>query len=473
MIAFRPCFRSFFVVPCVVAVLSLGACGLLEEEKPPVAEQNAALPPKMEEPTVVDSSTGQSPRPLEKRHSLVQFPGSGGAPIETMPPPPIAAGQIRVAILLPLSGRNAQLGQSMLNAAQLALFDLSDQRFELLPYDTGGTPQGAAMASRYAIADGSSIILGPLLASSVQAASPAAWTAKIPVVAFSSDREVAGDDVYVIGFTPATEVKRVISYAQSQGLRRIAALAPNNEYGQRVVTALEQAVVADGGVVAAKAFYDPRIADFDAAIRQIAGPEGAARAAAAAAAAEAGGGVEDGATAVETAPDAAPGPDLPFDAVVIADGGKRLQAMAAHLPLHGIEPTQIRVLGTGAWDEPGIGSEPSLVGGWYAAPPPNLRSMFERQYSETYNAKPHRLATLAYDATALAVILGRQGGDMAYTAERLTDQKGFMGRDGLFRMGPDGVVERELAVMEVTREGAKVISEPRTSFPPATQQYGY
>lgn len=395
---------------------------------------------------------------------MVEIAGADGGPIETPPPPPLATGQIRVAILLPLTGPNGQLGQSMLNAAQLALFDLSDQRFELLPYDTGGTPEGAARAARYAVADGSAIILGPLLASSVQAASPSAWSARVPMVAFSSDREVAGDDVYVIGFTPATEVKRVVSYAQSRGLRRIAALAPNNEYGRRVVVALEEAVVADGGLVAAKAYYDPRIADFDAAIRQIAGPEGAARAAALA-----GSGAEGGSIAAEAAPDAA----LPFDAVMIADGGKRLQAMAAHLPLHGIEPTRIQVLGTGAWDEPGIGSEPSLVGGWYAAPPPNLRTGFERQYAETYDAKPHRLATLAYDATALAVILGRQGGDMAYTSDRLTDPKGFMGRDGLFRLARNGVAERALAVMEVTREGAKVISEPETSFPPATRQYGY
>lgn len=469
MTALRPRFRSFFAVPWMVAALSLGACSLFKGDAPPVAKQDAAPPPKLEAPTAVAPTTGTTP-PLEKRYSLVRIPGAAGGPLETQPPPPIATGQIRVAILLPLSGRNGALGQSMLNAAQLALFDLSDQRFELLPYDTGGTPEGAARASRYAIADGNSIILGPLLASSVRAASPAAWTAKVPMVAFSSDRDVAGNDVYVIGFTPATEVKRVISYAQSQGLRRIAVLAPNNEYGRRVVTALQEAVVADGGVVSAKAFYDPRTSDFDVAIRQIAGPAGAARAAEAdRRAAEAEGGVESGAMAA----DDAPLPDLPFDAVMIADGGKRLQALAAHLPLHGIEPTQVRILGTGAWDEPGIGSEPTLVGGWYASPPPSLRSAFEQQYTNTYQAKPHRLSTLAYDATALAVILGQRGGDAAYGPEMLTDPKGFLGRDGLFRLEPDGVVERTLAVMEVTRDGARVISEPEQFFPAATREYGY
>lgn len=468
MTASRPCFRSFFALPCVVAALSLGACGLFKDDAPPVAKQDATPPPKMEEPTVADSTTGVSPGPVEKRYSLTQFPGAEGEPIKTSPPPPIAAGQVRIALLLPLSGRNAALGQSMLNAAQMALFDLSDQRFELLPYDTGGTPDGAAQASRYAIADGNSIILGPLLASSVLAASPAAWTAKVPMVAFSSDREVAGNDVYVVGFTPATEVRRVVTFAQSQGLRRIAVLAPDNAYGRRVVTALEQTVVADGGEVSAKALYDPRAINFDEAIRKVAGPGGAARAAAAEGSTERDPGAETADTSVRE-----PDPDLPFDALMIADGGKRLQAIAGHLPLYGIEPTRVRVLGTGAWDEPGIGSEPSLVGGWYASPPPNLRSAFEQQYSDVYRAKPHRLSTLAYDATALAVILGQRGGEAGYTADMLTDPKGFMGRDGLFRLDANGIAERALAVMEVTREGAQVISEPQTSFPPATAQFGY
>ncbi|MCH8991732.1 MAG: ABC transporter substrate-binding protein [Acidobacteria bacterium] len=76
---------------------------------------------------------------------------------------------VRVALLLPLSGRNARLGNAMVNAAQLALFDLADDRFELLIHDTKGTPEGAAEAAALAIGDGASLILGPLLSASVTA----------------------------------------------------------------------------------------------------------------------------------------------------------------------------------------------------------------------------------------------------------------------------------------------------------------
>src|SRR5690606_17367225 len=75
---------------------------------------------------------------------------------------PSQHGAIKVAILLPLSGQNAAMGQSMLQAAQLAVFDVGNDNFELISKDTGGTPQGASAAATAAMNEGAQLILGPL-----------------------------------------------------------------------------------------------------------------------------------------------------------------------------------------------------------------------------------------------------------------------------------------------------------------------
>ena len=49
---------------------------------------------------------------------------------------------------MPLSGANAELGQAMLDAAQLALFESGGDRLTLVPRDTGGNAGGAASAAR-------------------------------------------------------------------------------------------------------------------------------------------------------------------------------------------------------------------------------------------------------------------------------------------------------------------------------------
>ena len=136
------------------------------------------------------------------------------APVATVP---VAPQTMKVAILLPLSGSSAAIGQAMLESAQMALFDLAGDRFELLPRDTKGTPTGAADAARQAIAEGASLILGPLFAADVAAVKPVAQSAGVDVLAFTNDWTQAGNGTYVLGFVPADQVTRVIGFARSRG----------------------------------------------------------------------------------------------------------------------------------------------------------------------------------------------------------------------------------------------------------------
>ena len=129
------------------------------------------------------------------------FPGRGQPP-GPPPPPPGATGPVKVAVLLPLSGANADLGKAMLEAAQLALFTTGNDRLTLVPRDTSGTPDGAANAARAVIAEGAQLILGPLLAAEVDAVKPVAGEAKINVIAFSTATQLAGDNVFLMGFLP-------------------------------------------------------------------------------------------------------------------------------------------------------------------------------------------------------------------------------------------------------------------------------
>ena len=53
----------------------------------------------------------------------------------------------------------------------------------------------------------------------------------VPVVAFSNDTTAAGNGAVILGLTPTTEIRRITSFAQSRGLRRIAAFLPDSAFG--------------------------------------------------------------------------------------------------------------------------------------------------------------------------------------------------------------------------------------------------
>jgi len=379
-------------------------------------------------------------------------------------PPPATTDTVRISILLPLSGSNSQIGQALLNAAQLALFDFADSRFEMMPQDTKGTSDGAARAARLAISDGASVILGPLLSSSVKAITPAAQAANVPVIAFSNDNSIVGNGTYTLGFIPSEQVNRVIQYAYSKGVTRFGALAPNNAYGVRVVEALQRAAHVLGATITRSQFYDPAAGDFTSVVREFANYDTRRKDLLEQRKTLEAQNDEISKRALERLKNLQTLGDVPFEALFVADGGKRLLSVAALLPFFDIDPGKIRMLGTGQWDEPGIGKEPALIGGWYAAPPPSARIDFDKQYGEVYGTRPPRLVTMAYDATALIAVLARQEGGPMFSEEALTNPNGFWGSDGVFRLTKAGAAERGLAIMQIGRDKNKIISNAPESF---------
>ena len=157
-------------------------------------------------------------------------------------------------------------------------------------------------------------------------------------------------------------------------------------------------------------------------------------------------------------------PTRSFDALLLAEGGAQLRGIAAALTAAGVRSPSVQLVGTGKWDQPDIGNETALIGAWFAAPSPVGREEFEISYKRTFGQNPPRLATLAYDATALAAVLARGPQQQPFSAAALTDPNGFYGRDGLFRLTSDGLADRKLAILRVDRDGVTVIDEPPRTF---------
>ena len=348
----------------------------------------------------------------------------GRAPVRpiTVEPPPVITDRNMVAVIVPLTGNDGPVGTSISNAAKLALADTGEQSIKLTIYDSTG-PGGAAGAAQRAIAEGNRLILGPLLAEDVRAAAPVARSAGVPVIAFSNDEGVAGNGVYIMGFTPDQSIGRVVSFARGKGASRFAAMVPTGLYGQRAAQALIGAVRKSGGTVTVVQSYDRSKGAVAAAARRL------------------------NATGA-------------FDAVLIGDSG-RIAAMAA--PLIRVGP---RRLGTELWaNDKILGKTPALRGAWYAAAPDAQFNRLVTRYRARYGKTPYRLASLGYDSVLLAVRsaknwpLGR-----SFPARSLIDKDGFGGVDGSFRFTRDGVAERLMEVRQVTAAGTTTVSPAATTF---------
>jgi hypothetical protein len=337
----------------------------------------------------------------------------------------------------------------MVNAATLALFDFGDPHLVLVPKDAGETADQGRMAAKSAIESGAQILLGPVFAKSVIGAAEVAHSAQINLIAFSSDRSVAGPGAWTIGFLPEEDIKRIVTFAATKGIKDFAALVPDSAYGSLIANALSASTQDIGGTIAARETFVKRPDQINEPMRRIA--------------------------AIQGRPPGSPANDPTwtprYQAVLLAEGGSMLTSLASLLPYYEIDTPRIRVLGTGLWDDIRITREPTLSGGWFAASDPSARKEFNERYIKTYGKVPPRIATLAYDAVALAAVLAQSKSPDRFSAERLTQVQGFAGIDGIFRLKPDGTPERGLAVLEVQRDGFKVIDPAPIAFavPPAPE----
>jgi branched-chain amino acid transport system substrate-binding protein len=354
------------------------------------------------------------------------------APQTAQQPSSAALPKVKVAILLPMSGQNKPLGDAMLNAAQMALFDVGYADFELIPRDTKGTPAGADEATRSAIAAGAQLILGPLFASEVRAAKPIAQGAGLNMISFSTDWTLAGGNTFIMGFLPFDQIERVSKFTAAQGIKRVGVIAPDNQYGRTVAQAFNTMAGRTGMNIAAQSVF-----------------------------------AESGVNLIPVTNAFASAAKQP-QAVLMPVGGKQAQAVAQALAANGLPASTVRRLGTGLLDDAALARDPNLNGAWFAAPSPTLRARFEERYQSTYGTTAPRLTTLAYDATALAAALAKRGvdagGKPAFDRNEIANPNGFSGIDGVFRFRPSGTAERALAVLEFKNGQISVIDEAPKTF---------
>jgi ABC-type branched-subunit amino acid transport system substrate-binding protein len=327
----------------------------------------------------------------------------------------------RIALLVPLSGPNGAVGQSIANAANMAVLDTGGKRIRITFYDTA---TGPAAAANRAVSEGNKVILGPLLAEDVRLVAPAAAKAGVPLISFSNDSGVAGQGAFIMGYTPAQSIDRVVRFARSRGMTKFAGLMPTGVYGQRASSIFLRSVESAGGQVTSLQSFDRSRTGMTAAIAKLAGP---------------------------------------YDAVLIADSARNAD-MAVTLLRKGAPDA--KVLGTELWNtENAITTMAPLSGAWFASVPDGLYRQLASKYRVRYGAAPYRIASMGYDAVLLVSRIAqdwRVGSD--FPTAQLLDDGGFTGIDGPFRFRRDGTVERSLEVSQVGSGGLTVVSPPPGKF---------
>ncbi len=346
---------------------------------------------------------------------------------------PIGNGDVRVALLLPISGDDgvSNVGISMANGARLAMEYIEKNNaigsnITLVLKDTAGSPSVAAQKASEAVNEGAKLILGPLRAQSVQAAGAVARAAGVPLIGFSNNSGAASNGVYLLNVLPETEVRRSLKFVASKGKRGFAIIYPSTDFGHIQAGAFTQAI-SDLGLVAQASYSFSNEGQARQAVEQIIPL------------------IQAGQIDALFLPDRATAPSF-----------------AILLEAANIDKNKLQIIGSADWDRDiKISQTPYLAGAIYPAIDDAGQEALRPQYQARFGTNPHPFATIAYTATLLANSSALSKANPPYSVNILTNPSGFNGRDGLFRFFADGRSEYALIMKQVIDGGAQRIDGPR------------
>ncbi|MDX2083245.1 MAG: penicillin-binding protein activator [Rickettsiales bacterium] len=372
--------------------------------------------------------------------------------------------KVKIALFLPFSGKNKELGWHLFNAATLSLFDNDlNNNIELVLIDSKDNADETAKAFKEVIRQEIKTVIGPVFSQSVEAIAQDVKANNIVTISLSNNPKLVGKTsdksaIFLAGIMPEAQIEKVVSYAIDQNKNSFAIIAPNNQYGLIMTDLLKMTVKRKDGIFITSEFYDSSEKDLNAAVKRLVN-----------------------AFNVPSRLSEGGGNKLKKDIVVkesnriyakiilIPESGKTLSKIVAQIKANNQDEREFQLVGTNQWDELATFSDNNFLNAWVVAPESEKFRTFEKYYYQNFNKYPPRIASIVYDSVAVVADLvdkkNTKNLELAdFTAYSVWPKNGFQGIDGLFRFLPNGLVQRNLAILQVKQNHFETLEKPAEKF---------
>ncbi len=404
-----------------------------------------------------------------------------------------------VGVLLPLKGKYAGLGETVLRGLQLSL---KGSDVELVVKDYAGDPTEAGKAvEQLAFDEGVVAIIGPLLADDTRRAALVAEELQVPLITLSRQAGVTeiGPHVFRTMVTNAQQAEALADYAVGTlGFKSFAMLYPNIPFGRELADEFWSGVEKRGGQVKGAESYDHDQKTFSTEAKQLVGRYY----------------LEDRWDYIEKMREIRENeklddfrkrkalekvkanlePVIDFDALLIPDSWDRVSLVAPALAvediitnacdkkdLERIQKTTgkdrlktVTLLGPGTWSSPkGASGDPMLIerGGKYVLCSVYVDAFYEgsdrpqtKAFVQAFR-EAHKDATItlldavAFDTGGLvrALLERSQPKSRAAFREHLSVVRGYEGATGTISFDDNREARRPLFILNITQKGVKEV----------------
>lgn len=176
---------------------------------------------------------------------------------------------IKIGVILPLSGKLANIGTKIQNSLTVALYQEGMNNISLYFEDNMSTQEGSITAASKLLNHNPSLFIGPVLRDNVLAANTVISATQKPIFSFSNDQSIAGKNIFLNNVNLMQEALEITKFAYDAGNFKMACVTPKSTFGdiqqQSFIKSLEKF---NGGLTKCSSF-DPTNIDITKALKDL------------------------------------------------------------------------------------------------------------------------------------------------------------------------------------------------------------
>jgi len=350
---------------------------------------------------------------------------------------------LKIGVLLPLSGKFEVVGQSFLKAIQLALQDISNENIIIYPKDSKANALDAYKAAKEFDKLGIEIVIGPIFYESLNKLNE---INNITFISFTNKTERIPNNTIAFGININSQISALKKYFNNIEVSKTLLLSPKSEY----IYQSESVATKDILKFYRTYSYDTNPKKITGEIQKITKYR------------ERKNDLERRIKILEKSDLYKHKQELKkleqmhtlgkvnFDSVVVIDFGERLKSVLTSFMFSDVSSDEVKFFTINQWFDETFFNENAMQNLHFPSIDLDNLKKFNKKYLRTFNEKPSEVSILAYDALGL-IYYCWSNNNFQFKKEQLYSKKGFKGLHGKFLI-ENNLSKQNLKIYKVAKK---------------------
>ena len=338
----------------------------------------------------------------------------------------LANEKIRIGLLVPLTGKNSEIGQSIIKSTRLAINTINNASIEIIPKDTQSNPEVTLAAAKELANSGIKIVIGPVFNESLIYLDE---LSELTFLALTNKNDNFSKNIINAGINATSQLNAIKKFIELNEIKKTIFLTPDVSFKNEIekaisnskIKTLENYIYNTDPTKLTKQIekitrYEIRKQNLEDEINRLEKSEQSNKE-----------------LLIERLKKRDTLGSVKFDSVVISDFDESLKSVTTSLLYTDITPKEKYFITLNQWFDESLLKETSSQPLYFPSANKDNYDEFSNEYFEKYNQYPNQLSFLSYDLVGLVYYLILQN-ESVIDKKMFTKKTLFKGKVGVFEI---------------------------------------